>query len=48
MKKGMFPYAMLLVIGIAIMFFYNMTNDMNKELTYKKPEYMVKRGLYLR
>ena len=36
MKKGMFPYAMLLVIGIAIMFFYNMTNDMNKELTYNE------------
>ena len=33
MKKGMFPYVMLLVIGLAIMFLYNMTNDMNKELT---------------
>ncbi len=36
MKKGMFPYLMLLVIGIAIMIFYNMTNDMNKELTYNE------------
>ena len=36
MKKGMFPYAMLLVIGLAIMFLYNMTNDMNKELTYNE------------
>ena len=36
MKKGMFPYALLLVIAIAIMFFYNMTNNMNKELTYNE------------
>ena len=36
MKKGMFPYVMLLVIGLAIMFLYNMTNDMNKELTYNE------------
>lgn len=35
-KKGMFPYAMLLVIGIMIMFFYSMTNDLNKELTYNE------------
>ena len=35
LKKGMFPYAMLLVIGLALLFFYSMTNDMNKELTYK-------------
>ena len=35
-KKGMFPYLMLLVIGLAILFFYNMTNNMNKELTYNE------------
>ena len=34
MKKGMFPYVMLLVIGLAIMFLYNMTNDINNELSY--------------
>ena len=26
MKKGMFPYVLLLVIGIAIMFFYSTSN----------------------
>ena len=36
MKKGMFPYVMFLVIGLAIMFLYNMTNDMNKELTFNE------------
>ena len=36
LKKGMFPYAMLLVIGLALLFFYSMTNDMNKELTYNE------------
>ena len=36
MKKGMFPYAMLLIIGVAIMLFYSMTNNMNKELTYNE------------
>ena len=36
MRKGMFPYAMLLIIGVAIMFFYSMTNNMNKELTYNE------------
>ena len=36
LKKGMFPYAMLLVIGLALLFFYSMTNDMNKELTYNQ------------
>ena len=35
-KKGMFPYAILLIIGIAIMFFYNMTNNINKNLTYNQ------------
>ena len=35
-KKGMFPYALLLIIGIAIMFFYNMTNNINKNLTYNQ------------
>lgn len=36
LKKGMFPYSMLLVIGLALLFFYSMTNDMNKELTYNE------------
>ena len=36
MKKGMFPYAMLLVIGFAILLFYNMSNNLNKELTYNE------------
>lgn len=36
LKKGMFPYTMLLVIGLAILFFYNMTNNLNKELTYNE------------
>jgi cell division protease FtsH len=36
MKKGMFPYFLLLVIGVSIMFFYSMTNDMNKEFTYNE------------
>ncbi len=36
LKKGMFPYAMLLVIGLAILFFYNMTNNLNKKLTYNE------------
>ena len=36
LKKGMFPYAMLLVIGLSLLFFYSMTNDMNKELTYNE------------
>lgn len=35
-KKGMYPYAMLLIIGIMIMFFYSMTNNTNKELTYNE------------
>ena len=36
MKKGMFPYAMLLVIGIAIMLLYNFVNDTTKNLTYNQ------------
>lgn len=36
MKKGMFPYAMLLIIGIALLMFYNVTGDLNKELTYNE------------
>ena len=34
MKKGMFPYVLLLAIGLSIMFFYSMTSVTNKELTY--------------
>ena len=36
MKKGMFPYFLLLVIGLAIMFFYYMADDSNKKLTYNE------------
>ena len=36
MKKGMFPYFLLLVIGLSIMFFYSMTDGKNKELTYNE------------
>ncbi len=36
MKKGMFPYVLLLAIGLSIMFFYSMTNGTNKELTYNE------------
>ena len=36
MKKGMFPYFLLLVIGLSILFFYNMTSGTNKELTYNE------------
>ena len=36
MKKGMFPYFLLLVIGLSIMFFYSMTSGTNKELTYNE------------
>ena len=36
MKKGMFPYLLLLLIGLSIMFFYSMTNNTNKELTYNE------------
>ena len=36
MKKGMFPYFLLLVIGLSIMFFYSMTDGSNKELTYNE------------
>ena len=32
MKKGMFPYFLLLVIGLSIMFFYSMADVSNKEL----------------
>ena len=35
-KKGMFPYVLLLVIGLSLLFFYNMANDTNKELTYNQ------------
>ena len=34
MKKGMFPYFLLLAIGFSILLFYNMTSGNNKELTY--------------
>lgn len=36
MKKGMFPYVLLLAIGLSIMFFYSMTSGTNKELTYNE------------
>lgn len=36
MKKGMYPYAMLLVIVLALLLFYNMTNNLNKVLTYNE------------
>ena len=35
-KKGMFPYMLLLFIGLAMLVFYNMNNDLNKELTYNE------------
>ncbi len=35
-KKGMFPYTLLLVIGFALLIFYNMNNNLNKELTYNE------------
>ena len=35
-KKSMFPYILLLVIGISIMFFYNFMNDDTKTLTYNQ------------
>ena len=36
MKKGFFPYALLLFIGIALLLFYNMTSGTNRELTYNE------------
>ena len=36
MKKGMFPYFLLLAIGLSILLFYNMTSGNNKELTYNE------------
>ena len=36
MKKGMFPYVLLLAIGLSIMFFYSMMSGANKELTYNE------------
>ncbi len=36
MKKGMFPYVLLLFIGIAILLFYNYGNNTNKVLTYNE------------
>ena len=47
MKKGMFPYAMLLIIGVAIMLFYNATNNMNKELTYNEFNKALNENLYV-
>ena len=35
-KKGLFPYVLLLVIGLSIMFFYSMSNNLNKTLTYNE------------
>ncbi len=35
-KKGAFPYALLLLIAISIMFFYSMTGGTNKELSYNE------------
>ncbi len=36
MKRGMVPYFLLLVIGLSLLIFYNMTNNINKELTYNE------------
>ena len=36
MKRGMFPYLLLLVVGLSLLFFYNVTNNTNKELTYNE------------
>ena len=36
MKRGMAPYFLLLVIGLSLLIFYNMTNNINKELTYNE------------
>lgn len=36
MKKGMFPYFLLLAIGLSILFFYSMNSGTNKELTYNE------------
>ncbi len=36
MKKGFFPYVLLLTIGLALLFFYNMASSTNKELTYNE------------
>lgn len=36
MKKGFFPYVLLLAIGLALLIFYNMTSGTNKELTYNE------------
>lgn len=36
MKKGMFPYVLLLIIGIFIMIFYNMLNNTTNKLTYNE------------
>ncbi len=36
MKKGMFPYLLLLIMGIGIIYFYGMFNNTNKELTYNE------------
>ena len=35
-KKGIFPYLLLLFIGLAMLTFYNMNNNLNKELTYNE------------
>ena len=35
-KKNMFPYVLLLFIGVAIMIFYSFNNNLNKELTYNE------------
>ena len=36
MKRGLVPYFLLLVIGLSLLIFYNMTNNINKELTYNE------------
>ena len=36
MKKGMFPYFLLLIIGLSIMFTYSLTNNTTKELSYNE------------
>ena len=36
MKRGMFPYLLLFIVGLSLLCFYNMTNNTNKELTYNE------------
>ena len=36
MKKGMFPYFLLLIIGLSIMFTYSLSSNTTKELSYNE------------